>query len=170
MKSEVNAAGMRWYARVGDKIRIPNHGREGVVVNVHQTGNAPAVLTVALAPTADRPREFEELLQDDIERDTSDDPEFPSFQDCAKEMTLEVAGRVVLRSIIELAAFRAACDREDTLVSVIEAEAYRARRLSRAYSESHRYDLAQLEAVRFQHLRELSVAVDAIVKSGSFVG
>ena len=157
----IDCTGRRWVPRRGDLVRDLDTGACGVVLAVHQTGNAPAMVTVSLdTSTGNAPlwRVFERSPEQ-LERDTSDDIELPSFAEMRATMTASEASAVIASSIVELAGYRARAGCDDDLVGVLEIEAIRALNLSTLFADRKRYDLAARERELARHLRELACAV-----------
>lgn len=158
MSAAVDSTGRPWFPRRGDCVREFNSHRTGVVLDVRQTASAPAYVTVALE-TDDRGWTIATLAPAELELDTSDDVELPSFAERRATMGPSEAAAIITGSLVELGFYRARVTSDEDLVGVLETETHRALALARHHTENGRYDLAQRERELASHMRELACAV-----------
>lgn len=162
---QVDCTGHRWFPQVGDQIRDVQMSRYGVVLDVRQHADAPAVVTVSLEGDAEDPaatpwQVFERGVEH-LERDTRNDVEVPALREITMELS-EAAARV-LADVQLLGQLRARVATSDELVGVLEIEAQRCMRVGDAAIAMHRYDIATRERERATHLRWLAAAVRMVI-------
>lgn len=154
----IDCTGRRWFPHEGDLVRDTESGRYGVVLRVTQRANDLAYARCVFEHGPDD-WTIVEVPATQLERDTRDDIEPPSFADRRATMSSDEAAGLVLANVEEIATFRHRVGSDDALVSVLEIEAQRALVLARAHADRWRYDLARRENRIAARMRELSVAV-----------
>lgn len=163
MSGAVDSTGHSWFPRRGDAVRDLCTLRCGVVVGVRQHASAPAIVTVCLEPDDGEAGAGDwQVFERDVEQlelDTSDDVELPSFEERRATMAPDEAAAIITGALVELASYRARVSADEELVAVLEAETHRALLLARAHTESGRYDLALREREIAAHLRDLACAI-----------
>lgn len=164
--AQVDCTGHRWFPQVGDQIRDVQMMRYGVVLDVRQHAEAPAVVTVSLEgddedPAATPWQVFERGVEH-LERDTRNDVEVPAL----REITMELgeASARVLADVQLLGQLRSRVATSDELVGVLEIEAQRCLHVGEAAIAVHRYDVAARERERACQLRWLAAAVRTVIE------
>lgn len=163
----VDATGFRWFPRRGDAVIATIETEEGttkvsgLVVEVKQTGNAPARAMVFAEVPAYSTSMWDvlDVPVSALELDTSDNVSLPSVEERRASMTPDEAASTIFAELVMLGDYRSRVQYDDELVAVLEAETHRALLLARAHTQTGRHDAAQRElSVAAKH-RELAAAV-----------
>lgn len=157
---QVDCTGHRWFPQAGDAVKDIESDAYGVVLDVRQTGNAPAWVSVAIENN--RVWSVIEREPHTLARDTRNDVGVPSL----REITMELgeASARVLADVQLLGQLRARVATSDELVGVLEIEAQRCLHVGEAAISVHRYDVSARERERATHLRWLAAAVRTVIE------